>query len=352
MKNIKIFFLRVGFVTLMWLRIYKIWSKVFRFIWQRKYDKYPIAKYSSFEELYNVIKTCTYVPDDYKAMWDAFSSIGYIQNAIDNDPKRKIGDCLPFYTNLLTDKKELIPISEICVGDKIYDGNTVSVVINKWDRGEKPVIGFKLKNGHVFFCTENHQVQACRYIDTEDGYDRYIEYDDDDYVRYKPIPVPKAKDVEVGDFFRTTIEGTDNTKVIEIFDAGIEHVYDIQTESGTIFLPDSYVIVHNCDEHALYESSVIKSSIESNSWTDQPIKSTKILTVRWIDHDGKSNGHNVCLVEFVDGKFTFMDYFYPERRFSNIEDVKNAIVTDHAGTECVGWAVSSTDLDLLEIHYK
>lgn len=68
------------------------------------------------------------------------------------------GDCLPKDTYLLRDDYELVKISEIKNGDKIWGKDKFTRVINVWSTGRKKITNINLNNGSTLKATENHNV--------------------------------------------------------------------------------------------------------------------------------------------------------------------------------------------------
>ena len=77
------------------LLVYRYWSRIYRFIWERQYRYVPVTTYKSLQELVLVIQTCKWSADGWKQLWDAFSYPGKVQYIINTQPpeKRFIGDC-------------------------------------------------------------------------------------------------------------------------------------------------------------------------------------------------------------------------------------------------------------------
>jgi hypothetical protein len=92
-----------------------------------------------------------------------------------------------------------------------------------------------------------------------------------------------------------------------------EHVQWLMT-TGAVFIGD-------CEDFACYEVSVAKTLKE--------VKSAKIMTIIW--HSDKYEGHNVCLIEYMDGTLSYMDYGPPSRsHWFKIEDVVSEVLSEYA----------------------
>jgi hypothetical protein len=194
---------RLGFNIYIRSRYYRNWSKLYQWLYERKYANTPIATYATLAALHDVINTCTWVQDGLKELGDAFSTAGYIQNVINQGGARKIGDC---------------------------------------------------------------------------------------------------------------------------------------------------------DEFAMYNSTAIADSIKAGVWKDRAIKDTQIMTLCWKDaKTGGWNGHNVCVILWADGKFSYVDYNSPSNEAASIHDVALQVVSDYGGDMAIGllgWAVYDRNLDVLSCNWK
>ena len=215
--NLKVSFGRI-FGYLFLLLVYRWWSRLYRFIWERKYSNYPLRSYRTFDELAAVIRSCTWVKDGAKQLWDAFSYPGRVQCIIDTNAigGRYIGDCDEF---------------------AVYLANVLE--------------------------------QSATFGGFENG-------------RFTLAP-----------------------------------------------------------------------------WYGLMMDSSKILTVEWVDKNGKYGGHNVCLIEWfdtretshMDGTFSYMDYGDPDLICANIQAVLYCIMRKYApdGT-LLCWAIHDKNLNLQEVH--
>lgn len=73
------------------------WYKLYRLIYERKYNSYALDRYASIHELVNRVKKLTWIPDKMKELFDAMSSAQTTQYRILNEDG-KIGDCDEFAT--------------------------------------------------------------------------------------------------------------------------------------------------------------------------------------------------------------------------------------------------------------
>lgn len=77
------------------LGIYRIWSKIYRFIWERN-KRLPLKSFLSLEELVAYVGSFKWRADTWRELGDAISSPEHVQWIAENDPKRFIGDCDEF----------------------------------------------------------------------------------------------------------------------------------------------------------------------------------------------------------------------------------------------------------------
>jgi hypothetical protein len=88
-----------------------------------------------------------------------------------------------------------------------------------------------------------------------------------------------------------------NITVEKIREAGIRHVYDIETEDHGIYLPDCDIVVHNCDCKALALAS----------WAKLHSIPYRFVAIRRF---GRKNLHHVALELYVSNRWLFCDPTY------------------------------------------
>lgn len=98
MKNIRNWFVKTGYWMVMKLRLYKFWSKLYRFLFHRKYKKTSINQFLHFDDVKQNIQKLTWTRDGIKEFFDAIGSPHWVQhclNEIDNGKKQPKGalDC-------------------------------------------------------------------------------------------------------------------------------------------------------------------------------------------------------------------------------------------------------------------
>jgi hypothetical protein len=116
--------------------------------------------------------------------------------------------------------------------------------------------------------------------------------------------------------------------------------------------------IGDCDEFATYQSAIITNELKTNPFFGSDfglIKSAKVLTVAWLKTGGRTwqgnelgyGGHNVCLIEFRDGTFAYMDYGLPSKNVESIELVAKQVLGVYSPiSECIGLAITGLDLKL------
>lgn len=92
----KVLFFRVILWLVFNLRISMTWSKIYRFLYERKFKDVKLTKYANFTELSKFVGSQTWVADKFKQLWDATSTPQKVQWVADNTPKHEIGDCDEF----------------------------------------------------------------------------------------------------------------------------------------------------------------------------------------------------------------------------------------------------------------
>jgi len=68
------------------------------------------------------------------------------------------GDCLPLSTQLWKDDYTLIPLGDLCPGDRVWSDGHWTDVQETWISGEKPILAFELNNGCFLRCSPEHRV--------------------------------------------------------------------------------------------------------------------------------------------------------------------------------------------------
>lgn len=296
----------------------------------------PVTPMKGFSELFDVIRSCKWVQDGPKTLGDVFSHPGYIQHVINQGGERKIGDCLSEDTLLMrAESPFMVKISEVNVGELIYCSTGWTKVLTKWDRGVLPIVHVKLDNGSMVNCTTDH---------------RFFTFNANEKKEVK------AGELKPGDRLYSIPQSWRETRVlpqvVSVESGGTAHVYDIETESGDFYLPYHDIVVHNCDEFAVYNAAAIEASKKAQTWKDTPVD-VQIMTVFWQGEMGKIGGHNVCLIKFPDGKYSCMDYGYPWIPYHNSpREVAQQVCFHYGGEKFICSSIRRLDLSLVEVCLK
>jgi len=102
--------------------------------------------------------------------------------------------------------------------------------------------------------------------------------------------------------------------------------------------------IGDCDEFGIYQAAIINNELADDpNWSNLGILNAKLLSVMWYktgDHKG-FGGHNVCLIAYTDGTYSYMDYGWPQARRETVQEIANDVRLRYA-TPCqsLGCAVS------------
>jgi hypothetical protein len=91
---------------------------------------------------------------------------------------------------------------------------------------------------------------------------------------------------------------------------------------------------YDCDDHASWLVRAIKQS--KGKMTDcSPIKDAFFMYVGWPE-----GAHMVCLIEWAEGAWSFMDYGLPSPMRGSIEEVVQQVTVKYSASRTVlGWAI-------------
>lgn len=169
------------------------------------------------------------------------------------------GDCLPLGTLVLRAGGkyvgELVPMLALQIGDRIMGDGVWTVVREACVTGGKRVLAIYLDNGCVLRCSPEHKL--LRVVDGSYQEIRAGEVARGDHLASPaevasdlkgteisvdtPLPVLRA----IGNLRRSRRAA--GPRVEHIDDVGSDLCMDITTEAGVFWLPESDVLVHNCD---------------------------------------------------------------------------------------------------------
>lgn len=112
-------------------------------------------------------------------------------------------------------------------------------------------------------------------------------------------------------------------------------------------------LIGDCDEFGRYSACVIRNELKDDPrWGGLGVKSTFLLTVMWKKIGGEEwagnqkgyGGHNVCLIHYLDGSWSYMDYGWPSKRVESVADVVKQVRDRYAQEyEPLGFAWSDPE---------
>ena len=133
----------------------------------------------------------------------------------------------------------------------------------------------------------------------------------------------------------------------------VQHIIDTQ--------PAGNRQIGDCEEFAVYLANALEQSSTYGGfldgrfalapWNGLVVNSAKILTLGWLDVAGNYDGHNVALIEWTNGTFSYMDYFMPSDPRKNVSEILGQILLNYApdGT-LLFWSIHDKDLNFQEVH--
>lgn len=209
------------------------------------------------------------------------------------------GDCLPLTTKVLKlglrAEGCVVPLAAVEVGDLIMADGDWTRVERVWLTGRKQILVFELNNNTALRCSPEHRLLLM------DGTEK------------------RAGRVEVGEQLLTPryeisfgfgnvipVSG-DGARVVAIHTAKhVELCMDITTEAGRFWLPESDVLVHNCDDHtALCAVLAMENGFRTRA--------------RITSNEGVSWDHIYCLAGLPKGnptRWVALDTTLPGYRFN------------------------------------
>lgn len=145
------------------------------------------------------------------------------------------GDCLPTRTlvTLVTNKRQ-VPIWTLRVGDVIVGDEGMRTTVKAVAlTGEKPILRFRLSNSRVLYCSPEHRLLLRNGAEI------------------------RAKDVVRGMELRS-LPGVEPPCVLGRCEEPKEQCCDITTDTGRFYLPESDVVVHNCEDLACWRAAELR----------------------------------------------------------------------------------------------
>jgi hypothetical protein len=159
--------------------------------------------------------------------------------------RRKSADCVPVTSRVLRHHdRKMVPIGALSPGDRILGDREWTTVKETLHTGKKLVREFGLSNGETLRCTPEHRVFSV------DGTE------------------VRAKELRTGMIIRGMKDGYNNDPtVLTIHDSGEEEeCCDIETDSHRFYLPDSHVLVHNCEDLASHRAAELQVKHGIEAW--------------------------------------------------------------------------------------
>jgi hypothetical protein len=157
------------------------------------------------------------------------------------------GDCLPLSTLVLRDDFKTIPISKIEVGNRIMGRTAWTTILDHAMTGEKKILAFSLSNHRTLRCSPEH---------------RLFLVENEREIRARNVRRGMSL-LSPGEFPGQSHLGrskvfSEGVIVEEVSEAGTELCYDITTDTGRFWLPESDLIVHNCEDLACYRVAELR----------------------------------------------------------------------------------------------
>lgn len=84
------------FVGLYLRHVYRRWSRIYRWLWERKHKDVPLTEYMGFIELAKVVRKKNWVADGPLQLWDAISTPQTAQWLINAQDSKQAFDCDEF----------------------------------------------------------------------------------------------------------------------------------------------------------------------------------------------------------------------------------------------------------------
>lgn len=120
-------------------------------------------------------------------------------------------------------------------------------------------------------------------------------------------------------------------------------------EGHRFYLPESDLVVHNCDDYAIYTSNVLVKSLAAG--INLPLSNPMFFTVMWMT-GWVPGGHNVCIINVPTGGYAYMDYGMPTGNADTVEGVAKNIVERYAkGSDIIGFQVSEYNLTPVKYYW-
>ena len=154
------------------------------------------------------------------------------------------GDCLPLSTLVLRDDMEVIPLASAVPGTRIMGHGGWTTVLAAAITGQKPILTITLGNGGALRCSPEHRLfrldgSEVRAEEVAVG-ERLLTAHEEDLV------APRARPLIDRGLWMPKSGGT----VLSVQELPSQLCGDITTDQGRFWLPESDLIVHNCEDLA------------------------------------------------------------------------------------------------------
>jgi hypothetical protein len=148
-----------------------------------------------------------------------------------------IADCLPLSTLVMRENFTFTTMGSLKPGDRIMGDGKFTTVLEAVATGLKDILSFDLENGCILKCSPRHRLflQSGEEI--------------------------RASEVKVGQRLKTlslTPSVHNFTRVKAVRVSGQELCGDIETDSGRFYLPESDLVVHNCEDLACWRAAELR----------------------------------------------------------------------------------------------
>lgn len=156
------------------------------------------------------------------------------------------GDCLPLKTLVALENGDYVYLSNIKAGDRIVGDGGITTVLKHGYTGEKTILAIRLDSEKTLRCSPNHRLFLA------DGTEKRAEdvRPHDILLSQKAIFHPQAGDNHKTSHFYSVVE--------HITEEPMSMCADITTDTGRFWLPESGLIVHNCEDFACYRVAELR----------------------------------------------------------------------------------------------
>lgn len=173
--------------------------------------------------------------------------------------------------------------------------------------------------------------------------------------KYRDVPVKAYRTIEeLAGVMENCLYVSDGPKQLGdaiSYPGTVQHLIDINAGIG------------DCDEFAIYIANALEKSstyggFENGRFTLAPYKglvvdTAKLLTLGWLEKDYNTyEGHNVCLISWTDGTYSYMDYGLPSTPCKDLSCVLAEILAEYApGGKLLSWSIHDQNLNFQEVHW-